>query len=459
MTKRTRTILFFTCLFLFLSIAPLVVFYSMGYRFDFDSKKIVQTGGFYFKVWPKSVRIYLDGELKKTTDFFFGSAFIENLLPRKYEIQIQKEGHHLWKKTLEIKEKQVTEAKNIILIPKNPSFTILGKEVEDFFFSPDREKIVLKEEEALKLFEIERNIKSYLIKDISDQNFKELFFSADSKKILLKFETEHASEDILLSVEYQLLELDKRPFSPIRLDFLDSEIKEIFFNPKDSSKIFFLKNGELFEGDLEKEEISSLLLKDILAYQILEENIYYLDNSGFIFKTDFSFKFKEKINAVAFPIKNETDYQLSILKNFIFLQENKNLYLFNSDSKSFEKFFEPVKSLKISPDYKKIVYFSDYEIWILFLEDVFDQPWKKAKEKVFLTRFSEKIEDCFWYTSHYLIFNTVSKTKIAEIDDRDRINIYDLIEFKDSKIFFNENGKKIYVLSGGNFFVSEKLLP
>jgi len=418
----------------------------MGYRFDFDSKKIVQTGGFYFKVWPKSAQVYLDGKLKKKTDFFFGSAFIENLLPKKYEIQIKKEGYHLWKKTLEIKEKLVTEAKNIILIPKNPSFTVLDEKVENFSFSPDRRKIILKEEEDLKLFEIERNIKSYLTEDISAQNFEELFFSADSKKILLKFDS-----------EYKLLELDKSLFSPIVLDFLDSEVREISFNPKDSSKIFFLKNSELFESDLEKQEISSPLLKDILAYQILEEGIFYLDNSGFLFKTDFSFKVEEKINTVAFPIKNEKNLKLSILNNFIFLEENKKLHLFNSDSKSFEKFFEPIKSLKISPDSKKIVYFSDYEIWILFLEDVFDQPWRKANDKVFLTRFSEKIEDCFWYTSHYLILNTGSKLKIVEIDDRDGTNIVDLAELKNPKIFFNQNDKRLYVLTEGSFFVSKNL--
>jgi len=83
MTKKTRTILFLICLFLFLLIAPSAIFYSQGYRFDFDSKKITQTGGLFLKVFPKSAEIYLDGKLKKKTDFFFGSILIENLLPKK----------------------------------------------------------------------------------------------------------------------------------------------------------------------------------------------------------------------------------------------------------------------------------------------------------------------------------------------------------------------------------------
>ena len=86
MTERTRTILFLICLFLFLLIAPVTIFYSQGYRFDIDSKKITQTGGLFLKIEPKQVEIYINGKLKKKTDFFFGSALIENLLPRKYKI-------------------------------------------------------------------------------------------------------------------------------------------------------------------------------------------------------------------------------------------------------------------------------------------------------------------------------------------------------------------------------------
>ena len=70
MTKRTRTILFSICAILFLLIAPSVVLYSQGYRIDFESKRIVQIGGFYFKVWPKNAQVLIDGKLEKKTDVF-----------------------------------------------------------------------------------------------------------------------------------------------------------------------------------------------------------------------------------------------------------------------------------------------------------------------------------------------------------------------------------------------------
>ena len=106
-----------------------------------------------------------------------------------------------------------------------------------------------------------------------------------------------------------------------------------------------------------------------------------------------------------------------------------------------------------------MLYFNDYEIWVLFLEHQYEQPQKGTNEKLFITRFSEKIDEVFWYTNHYLIFNTGDKIKVAEIDDRDRINIVELVEFKEPEIFWNQKDKKLYILIGGTLFSSEKIAP
>jgi len=123
----------------------------------------------------------------------------------------------------------------------------------------------------------------------------------------------------------------------------------------------------------------------------------------------------------------------------------------------FEKFFENLNSLKISPDLKKLVYFSNYEIWILFLKDSDPPAIHRKGDRVFFVRLSEKIDNVFWLNSDYLIFNAGNKIKIAEIDDRDRINIVDFAEVKEPEIFFNKSNKKLYLLSDENLYRSEAL--
>ncbi|MDP2864376.1 MAG: hypothetical protein Q8N73_01820 [bacterium] len=517
MTKKTRTVLFSICVFLFLVSASAVVFYSQGYRFDFEKKKITQAGAFYFKVLPRSAQIYLNGQLKKETDFIFGSALIENLLPKTYNIQIKKEGYISWEKTLEIKEKQVTEAKNIVLIPESLGFTVLSKEVKDFFFSPDAKKIILEEIREngwqINLYDLKNNVKSYLIgeKDIakgeeSKVDFLSLKFSPDSKGILLKvgLKDYNPPSTLLPSTgsseeKYFILDLEKTPPDLISLSFLGTDIQDISFNPQVPQKIFFTKSVEedksssssfaaarvfeekteknkiaqtdLFEADWGTKEISQAILSNLIAYEVSGGNIFLISDEGFLFRTDFSGKRQEQLSFSPFPIKKEVDYQLLVNFPKILLKEDDNLYFFDQALENFKKLSASANSFSFSPDLKKIVYFNNYEIWILFLEEKFDQPQKKVGEEIFLTRFSEKIGEVFWLTSHYLIFNAGNKLKIAEIDDRDKINIVDLsphqisgseelVEFKDPKIFWNQNNKKLYLFSEKNLYTSgERLVP
>ncbi|PIV12886.1 MAG: hypothetical protein COS47_00160 [Candidatus Nealsonbacteria bacterium CG03_land_8_20_14_0_80_36_12] len=347
MTRKLRKCLFFSLLALFIIVVPLILSYSQGYRFDFENKKIVRTGAFYFKVFPSGAEIYLNGKLEKKTSFL-GSALIENLLPKKYEIEIKKEGYHLWKKSLEIKEAKVSEAKNIILWPENPKFELLEKGVKDSSLLLDEEKII------------------------------------------------------------------------------------------------------------SEEEISSIL-KNPITYQIFPNNIIWLAPDGFIYKSDFAGKLLEVLNLKPISIKKEIEYQIFFEKENLFLKEGLNLLYLNPKTREFEKIFDSLSNLSFSPDYKKAVLTNNWEIWILFLEKIYGQPQKEAGEKLFLTRFSEEINQIFWLNSHYLIFNTGNKLKIVEIDDRDRINIIDLAEFKNPKIYFSK--KSLYLLSNENLYSLEKLIP
>jgi len=418
MTKKTRLILFLIFLILFILIGPVVVLYSQGYRFDFEKKSLTQTGGFFLKALPKQAEIYINDKLVKKTDFFFGSALVENLLPKRYKVTVKKEGYHPWEKELEIKEKKVTEAKNIILFPKNPVFNILTKNVEDFWVSPDEKKIILYEKNnegwVLKLYDLEKNIKSHLIdeKDISQKStadFLDLEWSKDSKEIYLNVGIGEQEKSFTLKLDKIPPQLIERGITPIPEDIITSQT---------------------FNGD-----------------------IYSLDKFGYLLKNG------EKITENPFPVKPEIKYELNIFPEYIFLKEIDTLYLFNPDLKSFEKFFEGINNLKISPDNKKMVYFSNSEIWVLFLRENISQPEKKAGQKVFIIRLSEKIRDVFLLNSDYLIFNSGNNLKIVEIDDRDRINIINLAEFENPEIFFNQTDKKLYLLSEGNLYSSEKLLP
>ncbi|HHE76522.1 MAG TPA: hypothetical protein ENL27_00865, partial [Candidatus Parcubacteria bacterium] len=105
MKRKTKTFLLLTLLVLFIVTSFLAIAYSLGWRFDWKTKKITQPGMFYFKVWPQKADIYINGKYEKKTDFFFGSALIDNILPGEYKIEIKKQGFYPWRKTLKIEKR------------------------------------------------------------------------------------------------------------------------------------------------------------------------------------------------------------------------------------------------------------------------------------------------------------------------------------------------------------------
>ena len=116
MEKRHRTILFIVALILFFIISLFVILYSQGYKFDFEKKKFVETGGFYIQIINNSpFSVYLNDKLlKKKPGLFSNSFFIKNLLPKKHKIEIKKDGYFSWQKTLEVKEKEVIKILDIL---------------------------------------------------------------------------------------------------------------------------------------------------------------------------------------------------------------------------------------------------------------------------------------------------------------------------------------------------------
>ncbi len=426
MKRKLRQTILFTFLFIFILLAPILTLYFQGYRIDLEKRRLTQTGGLFLKTTPKQTEVYLNEKISEKTDFFFGSVLIESLLPKKYNIEVKKDGYSTWEKSLEIKEKEVTEIKNVVLFPDNLPFELLGKGVLDVWFSKDNEVIVWKEKMdgfwSLKLYNLEKNLKSLLLneKDLSENGaeFISLSFSEEEKEIKLEVIIKEQLKSFLIVINQEPLTL-KEIIQPSPID------ENIIVTQKD-----------------------------------LGGNIYTLDSFGYLYKNNTFLSTKERITKEPFLLKQETEYTIYPFQDFIFLKDGeKNLYLLDQKEGFFKKYSEDIRGLEISPDLKKIAYFSGREIHILFLKKENSQPIREKGENLFLFRLSEEITNIFWITSNYLSFSTENGIKISEIDNRDKINTVTVAEFKNSELFWNSNDKKFYVLAGENLWVSNKLLP
>lgn len=114
---------------LFLIASPIALLFALDYSYDWQGKKFVQNGAFYFKSEPKNTTIYTDGKNKKTTP-----RLIKRLSPHNYTIEIAKKDYQSWKKELRIEPGLVTEEKNILLIRNKPEleFVTESKSLPEF---------------------------------------------------------------------------------------------------------------------------------------------------------------------------------------------------------------------------------------------------------------------------------------------------------------------------------------
>ncbi|PIS34770.1 MAG: hypothetical protein COT37_00965 [Parcubacteria group bacterium CG08_land_8_20_14_0_20_43_9] len=496
MTHRFKKNLFLLICALFIMVAPIVVLYASGYRFDFKNMRMVQTGGLFLKISLSGATIYLDDNPYKKTNFLFDTALISGLLPKNYRVSIRKEGYHSWEKILPVEEEMVTEAKNIILFPKNPLFNLALENVNAFFPAPDEKKAILeslidkgwsfssfdfqnqRREEILSEYDLQilTTDKSLVSAEkISGAKPTNIIWSGDSKKILVELDKKGDKQYLITepsnNKEFLAIEWDKKIEN---ISFNPSNPEEILFisyvsaatstkaqktaRPSGLLSAIFIIKGNGQETALGFSDAS--LEQNVLAYAVVEDYLLWLGESGFIYKGSVNgdkISLVEILNVRPIAIKTSANYQI-IAKNLsnIFLKEDEGLSRLNPAERILEKFFDSAKEIKFAKDMKKIAVNTGRQIWLYYFEEEKEQPQKTKGEKILIYSSPQEIVNLHWLNNYYLIFRVSESVKVTEIDNRFKPNLTELAIFPSPDIFWLSN--KLFVLSNNNLFSSENIL-
>ena len=116
MTYKTRTLVFWLSILLFILVSPPVLFYATGWRVT-PGFKIERIGGLFIAVSQSGSKGYLNNELRSETGFFSSGVLLQNLTPHTYSVLVAKEGFWPWTKTLPVKGSEVVEA-YALMIPQ-----------------------------------------------------------------------------------------------------------------------------------------------------------------------------------------------------------------------------------------------------------------------------------------------------------------------------------------------------
>jgi len=137
MSKRTRRILFYFAIILFMGACFIAITYAQGYKYSFREKEFQRTGAIQLKV-NDDAKVFLDDELQGSTSLFGNSYGIDGLLPGTYVVRLEREGFTPWQKTMEVHEGFVTSFSRIIILPLSEAEAPkILEEIEEIMLADD----------------------------------------------------------------------------------------------------------------------------------------------------------------------------------------------------------------------------------------------------------------------------------------------------------------------------------
>lgn len=123
--KRTLYFIFFTSILIVVS--PILVFYSMGYRFD-TILGFGQVGGIFVVAPMSDVDFSLNNKMLGRSSFFNRNALFQNITPGEYDFLATKNGYYEWRKKTRIFAENVVELHPFMLL-KDPALTLIQAEI------------------------------------------------------------------------------------------------------------------------------------------------------------------------------------------------------------------------------------------------------------------------------------------------------------------------------------------
>ncbi|PIZ57092.1 hypothetical protein COY23_01855 [bacterium (Candidatus Torokbacteria) CG_4_10_14_0_2_um_filter_35_8] len=468
MSKKLRFFILFFGTLLFIITAPILIAYSIGYRYDFENKRVVKKGVLVLWAENSDVEILINDEKIENTETKSsglinkylnskGSLFEIELLPGSYTIKLQKEGYVAWEKRLNIKSGYATIADGIHLFPENPEIKKIGGEnIQIASFAEDGKKAYwIEEDSSLTVFDfskkkVETALSQKDIKGLTlDKNF--LFVSKDSKSILFKaLDSKRNTHFLILDISLKKPKVHNITSELAKMTISDLSSENFTWHPKDSKKLLVLHKENVYEIDiLEEDKTPKLLLDNILTLTSNKDKIYFIqkDNTQnpkpILQQAIFSYDLKNiRIRKILeLPKGKYIKIIPSSNSKYLLLDKEGNLFLVNSNN--LEQIADNVKNACWSESNNKILIKKKYELWIY---DV--KPEKDERNLNLLTRYSSEVYNAFFLPTtkyDYAVFQVGNKIKAVECDYRYKANASDLV-------ILNQN-KKTYITSSsdGNF--------
>jgi hypothetical protein len=432
MTLRTRRVIFYGLFFVFFPISIGVIFYSQGWRFDFENFSVKKTGAIYIETIPKNVAIKLNNKpIPDQSGLIKSGTLIPDLLPKNYKIEIQKDGYWTYRKNIKVEPTMVSELIDTVLIPqKFEKITAIEKLKGSEIIALNNKRIVVKNPQN-KIF--------YLYK------FNELTtafnINASFNNLLKKSET---IENVALHPFNDDRLLIKNANGFYIFDIRKLQIETVFQNDKNNRILaWFANNSTIY---IVKCQMSSVKCQN---YAIYSYNLITKTENEII-------KLPENLSTIVEIKTSDSGSEIGLLG------KSGVLSIFNIKDKKFQQITDDAIKFSFSPDSKKLFFINNNgKISVYFIEDWYKNSKKKTGDIVnFSLKNEGLIKNAYWHKDSYHLFvkyvgeNENTYVDFMEIDDRSPLNQYPIIAESESN-YYNAAENLLYFIQNKTLYKIE----
>lgn len=447
MSARTKKILFwaFTVLF-FLSI-PIGILVTQGYRIDFNTLRIVKTGGIDVGIENVEARVFVDGKLKKETNFIFRNAIIRNILPNTYTVRVEKNGYRDWEKRVEVEEGQVAKFPAVRLFPNALMPHVISENTtENFAISPNKKFALMTQtthispatESVSRVLQIQLlnlehgNSPKPLITLEAGETVESLRWADAGSVFYIHTQSSLSQRVYTGSIEQPDTLINWSAF--LRRSYIPALSSQNYTMPSNNlSVLWVFIHGEdgsfsVSELNIDKGIIRPNIVTSIVTSQIVRENLFYVNARGMLLRTYLPTGSSLELSPTAIT-KVDTRGGAHIVvrddQQAVMVLNKGDLFLWREGA-SFSKIGENINDAQFSPDRKKLMFWNQAQVVVYWLEEAFGPPKReKGRTEIVNIPQGQGIQTVFWFGKepNHIVIQTNNELMVTELDSRDHRNI------------------------------------
>lgn len=445
MQGKLRIALFLLFVASFLAASGSILFYAFGYRFNFERGIFVYGGSITLKSNPVEISVRIDDALIPSgeLDQLNQSYHITGIIPGEHSIEVSAPGYQSWRKRVIVRSGVSNEFWNITL-PRQSYDAERYSGTEGFtrYFQSPEPTVFAGIRESGDMIEI-------MMRD-TEAEANEILFARSGTRFDLapheNLEWSPTGDQIVFPVflnndrHIMTINTETKETRDLSQELGEFSMLRPRWNPEIKRSLLYITDNNLYRLDLTdlKTPLSPILLaSDIITYDLSGSDIYLYRKDGTLSFFDANSQAPEP--RIIVSISEAADYQegstLVVYDEYrIALISSDGALLFFNDSLEETSIrtlaTRDITGVQFSDDGKKLLFFSDNDISVYFIQKWEVQPKREQEDIWQINRFADLISSVQWAKDYeHVLYQKNAKVYVAELDNRDQRNIHALMGF------------------------------